>query len=174
MSRIAAAILTFIGAVLSCADVAAAGTLAPNKASQVVTLSTSGGTPCGAGGPAGNGQLVDQQIDPTGSNISFQIPTGKVLVVTGGTILVHFGVAGNSVTVFLEEFGGGGGGGNPVHVSSLVLDSNGSGHTDFVLDPGVIVKAVTASPVQGICADTQGAPGAVINATLHGFLAPDK
>jgi hypothetical protein len=170
----AVAVFTLIGAGLSCANLAAAGPLAPTKASQLVTLFTSGGTFCGGGGPAGQGRLVDQQTDPSGNSHTFQIPTGQVLIVTSGTIQIASGLAGSSVTLFIEEFGAGGGGGNPVHGSSLVLDSNGSGHTDFVLNPGVIVKAIASSPVQGLCADTQGAPNAVINATLHGFLAPDK
>lgn len=151
------------------ASPAGAGALAPTKASQLVTLAT-GLTSCGA-----NGLLADQQIDPSGVNHPFVIPAGKVLVVTGGTILIDFGGSGKSVDFLLEEFGGGGGGGNYVHVSSQTLDSNGQGHADFLLNPGVVVKAISSSPLQGLCADQNGAnPGTLFIATLHGFLAPDK
>jgi hypothetical protein len=173
MSRVILILIVVATLTISPAPVPA-GTLAPTKASQLVTLlAPGGGTPCGAG----QGQLVDQQIDPSGGNHTLQIPAGQVLIVTGGTILVDFGGAGNSVDFLLEEFGGGGGGGNPVHVSSVVLGSNGTGHADFVLDPGVVVRAISSppSPLQGLCADAYGAnPGAAVTATLHGFMAKDK
>ena len=163
--------LLFLGTL---AGVAFAGSLAPTRPSQVVTVQT-GGTTCSG---SSNNKL-DTIVNADGSTGPFTIPAGQVFVITeaeargdGGA---PFGTNQHNGQVLLYRNGPG-----PAALISIDIGTLGSAGTSrpaFSAPPhsfptGVVVKAGTEICVNAINLST----GTLItgNAVVHGFFARDK
>ena len=150
------------------ATVAAADTLAPQKSSQVVRLSSSGAS-CTIQGAI----LVDQLQPADGTvPVPFTIPDKKVLVVTGVNWIINVAVASQllrTTRVSLASFVS-----PPATLLGLFLDTalvgpGAAGVFKASPVPGVIVK-----PGVEICAAVDSDVGTLGGAIVHGFLAPDR
>jgi hypothetical protein len=139
----------------------AGGGLAPKKASDIVTVSQTG-QPCPGGG--GYYVLDDRQL-PTGQSVSFAIPPGKVLILTGVTWSAVSGTPGAPVIGLLSSQAPGT---SLVshHYSSATFASDGTVFETELTPPAVI------APGRSICFSVTA--GSFNAASLHGFLVPDK
>src|SRR5262245_30685288 len=105
---------------------AGAAGLAPKKPSEIRTLQNNFAAPQAC--PAGPGKLVDVQINSDGSQVSFAIPEGQVLIVTGWQFAE--GETGSEATLYISAP-------SPTGFStsqSVTSDSH------VQLSPGVVVK----------------------------------
>jgi hypothetical protein len=134
-----------------------AGALAPSRASDVVTLFTSG-TACPSAGT-----LLDFRRQSDGTDVAFTIPAGQVLVVTGMDFAsVGFSPSLNQiVTLSLASSA------TVITRAVALLDSSGSGAAN-VSTPLIAIKSG-----QQLCVSTNGV-GNPASILVHGFLAKDK
>jgi hypothetical protein len=137
--------------------------LAPRKASDVVTLTTTG-TPCGTQGTA-----FDELDLPGGGTAPFSIPPGMVLVVTEIEVVVAGGGTGSGGITVLRTTGGSFG---SFIAEAFVNLSNSPGAT-FTLPTGSVVASGTTICAEGSNFTTGGTP-LTVGGTLHGFLAEDN
>src|SRR5262249_19343635 len=140
-------------------SVVQAGTLGPSKASQLVTLGTSGAS-CLSGL-----RKVDTRLNGDGTSAPFIIPPGMVLVITGAEWftfdLPGLGSGTEPFNINLE-----GAGTATVHVTGGQFGVEGEGGST-TFSSGIVVK-----PGTNICArlGSGNSPFPVI----HGFLAKDS
>jgi len=127
-----------------------AGTLAPSKPSQLVTLTNINAT-------CSSGVKLNTQVNGDGSRSTFAgIPDGRVLVITGAGAVANSN--GTTPFVFLIDTDGG--------ASSLWFGAGVDGATVPV--PNVVVKSG-----QTLCVRVFGL-GVTFQAYVHGFFANDK
>jgi len=136
---------------------AAAGPLAPARASDVVTVYTNG-APCPIVGVA-----FDTIVLPDGTSQPFSIPPKRVLVVTSLDWNVTSGSPGVAAAPVLSLQTGGGG--LPILQGSGVTDSNGTAAGTVTASTGVVVRSGPQ-----LCLVGGVGPAGLI----HGFFAKDK
>jgi hypothetical protein len=143
---------------LACVGNARAGSLAPSKPSQLVTLNSSGAT-C-----TGGESKLDTQVNGDATSAAFTIPAGMVLVLTGidwnGTAL-----SAGATSVFLDLRTA-----SAFELVSLggAVTQNPSGQGGGTFGPlNIVVK-----PGTDICVGLNG--GGSIFPAGHGFLAKDR
>jgi hypothetical protein len=144
-----------------------AGSLAPTRASQLVTLSTYNATSCGGAGS----QLVDRVEGSDGSNSTFSIPAGQVFVVTDVEMNVRT-VAGTPVRATIQRYQGATGKSFFIDNQYLTADANGFARFTMSFSQGRVVESGL-----GLCAyavETNSFTFVVSNAVVHGFFARDS
>jgi hypothetical protein len=145
--------------------------LVPQLASDTVSLQTTSSlsAPC-----PGFGFIFDRSIVKSGGTITlFTLPAGKVFVATSldWRATGSPAVANLARTVFLFRFHGGVNG--PSAISVAVADSTGRAGGSETFPTGLVLQ----SPGQfclGMDPTAPKAPGEALDATLNGFLAPDR
>jgi len=137
------------------AHAALAGTLAPSKPSDVVTLSNGPGDPCVVTGAA-----LDSRVEPDGTATEFAVPPRSVLVVTGVDFTLSTDGAAN-VELFVEKA--------PNTTPIFVTTVTGGGGSATI--PNVIVGSGSSLCIQ---ATIRAGGTEALLAVVHGFLAKDK
>lgn len=153
---------------LCAAPPALAGPLVPAKASQVVTLTGSNGSPIGCGNALGY-RYVDARVLADGTKTPFTIPAKKVLVLRSGEITVTLPASGGADFGIIV--------GDASSVGATLLDRRiaGEGSTrrtvSFDFGEGVVLRA-GKSPCFAVIGAGGGA--SVDYLRLDGFLAADN
>lgn len=160
------ATLAFALALVGSADAAA---VAPTKASQLLTIYTTGGCSIG-GAPGGNSAAFTQMVRPDGTIGAFTIPPKQVFVITEATVTTAAEPAGDAMLTLLVI--GTPTAGAPVGARFETVASNGTVTSTFLIPNGVTLKSTSTACAQMF---NQTHVGSVFpSAVAHGFFAPDK
>lgn len=160
-STVAGAVFALTGTLLW-VGTAHAGDLAPQKASDLRTITQSGAS---CPGIMGSSQVLDTQRNPDGTSTAFSIPPGSVFVVTS------------------YSFSGGGAGFAQGTEDSVYLGINTAGNPLLIAHCGATSGANTG--FAGSCAIPDGVavksgsvlctwPLSEVEVLVHGFIAKDK
>jgi hypothetical protein len=150
---------------LMCAAPAAAGSLAPSKPSQLVTLEAINGTAGNCATPISTWLKVTSQVNPDGSETPLAIPTGMVLVLTGAEWSDQGTGGAADVARFLIRLQNG---------TQDPLAAFGSGATGTTAGGGSVSfpNGIAVKPGTDICVTSTAT--VFVGATVHGYLTRDK
>jgi hypothetical protein len=141
-----------------------AGSLAPKKASDLVTIGSSG-TGCGT---ASAGWKFDQVLNPDGTTSALTTPPGMVLIVTSYQLDLQ------QLSTFSDVIGIIIGNGGPYGDGGIwrAVNLNGSGVDRIEMNAGNSGGLVVKGP---ICVETLNGPTQIyVNGSFQGFFAKDK
>ena len=137
-----------------------AGTLAPKKPSDVLTLRSSG-----AGCPFPGTRKLDSRVLPDGTLVPYTIPDGQVLVVTGVEWSLQDASPLGSVQLFLYT--------QTSSPSPVAFFTDGISTTDTTAYRTSVVPQAIARPAEGLCAGANVVEDSLL-VVVHGFLAKDR
>ena len=137
-----------------------AGTLAPKKPSDVLTLRSSGAS-CSFPGT----RKLDSRVLPDGTLVPYTIPDGQVLVVTGAEWTLQDASPLGTIQLFLYTQSSG--------PSPVAFFTDGISTTDTFAQRSSIVPQAITRPSAGLCAGANVVVDTLIP-VVHGFLAKDR
>ena len=139
-----------------------AGTLAPKKPSDVLTLRSSG-----AGCPFPGTRKLDSRVLPDGTLVPYTIPDGQVLVVTGAEWSLQDASPRQlgSVQLFLYT--------QTSSPSPVAFFTDGISTTDTGAYRTSVVPQAITRPTEGLCAGANVVEDTLL-VVVHGFLAKDR
>ena len=147
-----------------------AGPLAPTKASQVVTVATTPGSPvCPFGS---TGKVIDTLQKPDATTASFSIPPGSVLVITEVEISASKASSAGDLCE-IDLILGTASSFSRVATHEALCDASGEISGTLTVPTGAVVKPGSALCAVGFDA-TLGVPLGGTFAVVHGFLAKDN
>ena len=148
-------------------SLATAGILGPARASQVVTLRTSGAACSVLTGAS----LIDESHTPAGTIVPYAGPPAKQVLVITSVEFETSGTPGSVLRLVLLRVASGGGSTSAVTSILRTVESSGALSVTVEMGNGVIVQ-----PGTQLCSCASGAAGCNgdAQATIHGYFAPDK
>ena len=143
--------------------------LGPTKASQLVTVTSSGSCPI-PGHPSSNSAAFTNLIHADGTSSPFAIPAKQVFIITDATLTVS-GQGANDAMLALLSIGTASGG-TQIAGQYDTAGPTGAVKSTFTFPAGVAVKSTSI-----LCArliDTTQGGSVFFSGTAHGYFAPDK
>ncbi len=148
---------------------AAYGVLAPTKASQLVTIYSTGSCPI-PGFNAASSATFNQMVRADGTTVPFVVPPKQIFVMTDATITASGETAADAILAIVGV--GTASAGAPIGARFEAVTSAGTVTAAFEFPAGVAIKGSSIACAEMLNLTHVGS--VALSATAHGFFAPDK